>query len=206
MAELAQKKLSKRAIAFHMSITAAACIVSPGRLVVGVVLAIEEILLAVFCSLFISLLDTLEVKQIKESCICLFVITFVILYKEVLSMWMPSLALQLSFIIFLPAISTFSTAFLIDDKTDNFVSRLSCVVPAHLVFALYMIIFCLIRDIFGFGSITIPAIGGVTEIILWKSEVGLFLATIPGALMLSALILASFLVIEHWYFAIKSKE
>lgn len=205
MANPITQRLSNRAVAMHMSVTAAACIVSPGRLVVAFVLAAEEVILSTLCALFISLLDTLEVKQIKESCICLFVVMFVILYKEILSAWMPAVALQLSFVLFLPAISTFSTAFLIDDKSDNLLTRLSAVIPAHLVFAFYIIIFCAIRDIIGFGTITLPKMGGVMEIVLCKNAPGSFLATIPGALMLSALILASFLVIEHWYFSVKGR-
>lgn len=198
--------MTRRSIAIHMSITCAACICCPGRFAVGLVLMVESLLLALFTSLFISLLDTLEVKPIKESCICLFIITFVILYKQILAIFAPLLALQLSFVLFLPAVSTFSTAFLIDDKSRTIFTRLLSVIPPHLVFGVYTILFCAVRDILGFGTITFLTFSGFREIVLFDSAVLSFLATIPGALMLSALILATFLVIEHWYYTVHFRK
>ena len=52
----------------------------------------------------------------KQPLILIFVVYLTSFYKRFVILFMPELGLQLGFIMFLPAISTFTTVFLMDEK------------------------------------------------------------------------------------------
>lgn len=205
-----QNTPNTRAIAFFMSITSVVCFVSPGRFVVGILLSVEEFLLIVGCTLFSKLLDTIKLDTssesgcVKESCMCIFIVFFVILFKCAISISMGVLAMQLSFVMFIPAVSTFTTAFLLDANNQEDQYKIT---KPHIVFCIYLIAFFFLRDVIGYGAITLPSPSGVLEITLPQSEftkMGTFFATIPGAMIVSAIILTLFCTIERRYFIHKN--
>lgn len=185
--------------ALYMSIMASLVTVMPGRFVCGIVLAVEELLLFALCALFSSLLQKLKLASVKESALCVFIVAFVIFYKQLVALFMGTLALQLSFIFFLPAVSSFSTVFIISDKTQTLASRFKTTATPHITFCAYIAAISLFRDIVGFGTLTLPTASGVLELKIFDSEqlsFGSFLATIPGAFILSALVLCAFVFIK----------
>ena len=131
---------------------------------------------------------------------CAFLVSFTVLFKQLLILSMPETALQLSFVLYLPSISSFTTVFLIKEKLPPLKTDLLGNFAPPFIFTVYMLVFVLIRDCIGYGTITLPAPGKMIEIVVfpeWYSAAGTFFATIPGALVLSALFLSLFLAMEE---------
>lgn len=191
--------MTRKAISIYMAATCAIVIVAPGRFVCGIVIAIELICLMLFGLLLKSLLKKMNLEKIEQVLILSFVIFFTVFFKQILVQIMPVIALQLSFVIFLPSISTFTTVFLLEDNNMTLKESISKNMPVALVFASYILFVSLLRDIIGFGTITLPADGGHFEAVIFSESrisFATFFATIPGSLVLNALLLSLYLCIE----------
>lgn len=191
--------MTRKAISIYMAATCAIVIVAPGRFVCGIVIAIELICLMLFGLLLKSLLKKMNLEKIEQVLILSFVIFFTVFFKQILAQIMPVIALQLSFVIFLPSISTFTTVFLLEDRNMTLKESLSKNMPVALGFASYILFVSLLRDIIGFGTITLPAAGGHFEAVIFSENrisFATFFATIPGSLVLNALLLSLYLCIE----------
>ncbi len=191
--------MTRKAVSLYMATTCAMVVAVPGRLGNGIVIAVELCFLMCAGTLFRSLLKMLRLRQLKVASMCTFIVACTVFFREVLSLMMPETALQLSFALYLPAISTFSSVFLFDERNLSLSEELkNNMVPAS-VFSAYIVLLSLARDVLGYGTLTLPFPGGMIELVLfdsgritWLS----FLATIPGALVVSALIMALYLTLE----------
>ena len=192
--------MTRKAISIYMSATCAMLIVAPGRFVCGILLASEVILLMLFGTLFRTLLKKIGLQKSSQTCVMLLTIFIVIFYKQLLILFMPEIAMQMGFIIYFPAITTFATVFLMENQQNNLKTELKQnMIPAFL-FSIYSLLTSLFRDILGFGTITLPAVGKQLEIAIFnedKVSALNFIATIPGSFVLSALLLAGYLAIER---------
>ena len=187
--------MTRKAISIYMAATCAIVIVAPGRFVCGIVIAVELICLMLFGLLLKSLLKKMNLEKTEQAIMLCFVIFFTVFYKQILIQIMP----QLSFVIFLPSISTFTTVFLLEENDMTLKESLLKNMPVALGFASYLLVVSLLRDIAGFGTITLPALGEHFETVIFSTEKISFLtffATIPGSLVLTALLLSLYLCIE----------
>ncbi|MCR5495512.1 MAG: hypothetical protein K6F15_07740 [Treponema sp.] len=192
--------MSKKAISIYMAATCAIGVICPGRFVCGFIVAFEIVLLMLSGDLFRSLLSLLKIEKLNQVLLLLFVVYVTVMIKELLKFIMPMIALQMGFLFYLPAISTFTTVFLLEENNNSLVENLKSNTPASLLFAGYILLITLIRDIFGYGTLSLPKVGAPFELIIFNPEsvsAMTFLATIPGSLVLTALILALFLFIEN---------
>ncbi len=191
--------MTRKAISIYMAATCAIVIVSPGRFVCGMVIALELICLMLFGLLLKALLKKMNIEKVEQTLILSFVIFFTVFYKQLLVQVMPVIALQLSFVIFLPSISTFTTVFLLEQKEMTLKESLLKNMPVALGFASYILVVSLLRDVVGFGTITLPAFGEHFEAVIFSADrisFATFFATIPGSLVLNALLLSLYLCIE----------
>lgn len=194
--------MTKKAVSVYMAATCSMVIVAPGRLVCGIIFAVEIFLLMLFGILFKALMKKLKLHKLMQFCMLLFVVYFTLLFKNLLILFMPEIALQMGFLLFLPTISTFTTVFLLD-KTDSTLKETFIKdFPLTFLFAGYILLFSLIRDIFGYGTISLPGAGRHIEIVIFNHpgiSVMSFIATIPGALILTSLLLSLYLHLEKKY-------
>ena len=198
--------MSKKAISIYMAATCAIGIVAPGRFVCGLVIAVEIFLLMILGDLFRSLLKTLKLEEMQQVLLLMFVVYITVMVKQLLKLLMPELALQMGFLLFLPAISTFTTVFLISEDSLSLQERLRSDFPAALLFASYILLVSIIREILGYGTFTLSHIGEPLEFVIFNpSSVSAmtFLATIPGALILTSLLLALFLFVENKFYILQ---
>ena len=198
--------MTKKAVSIYMAMTCATSIVVPGRFAVGIVFALEALFINLLTTLFRSLLDILKVKQVFTVLMCVFTVSMTILFKQLLILFMPQTAMQLSFALYLPAISSFSTTFLFGEKRFSLKEDVINNISPALVFSIYMLVTMLLRDVFGYGTLTFPAARKMVEISLFPENytfAGSFIATIPGALFFSAIVLAVFLECENKYEILK---
>ena len=86
-------------------------------------LAMELMFLLVFASLFRKFLKILKLGMLFIPSLLLFIVFATMFFRQILVLWMPELAMQLGFVIYLPAISPFSTVFLFDEKDIFYYDR-----------------------------------------------------------------------------------
>ena len=192
--------MTRKAISIHMALTCAIAVALPGRFAFAIIVAFELFFLMTTGTLFRSLLKVLKIKELKSIALCIFIVSMTMLFRELLTLLMPEVALQLSFAIYLPAISTFSSVFLFDEHNYTLKEELKENLIPALIFSVYILIQNLLRDLLGYGTFTLPAKGKIFEVLLIKSDrisFFSFLATIPGAIVISALFMALYLTFEN---------
>lgn len=192
--------MTRSAISLYMIATCSLVVVAPGRFAIGLLLAFELIFLLGFSTLFRKVLKKLKLGLLFAPALVIFLVFMTMLFRQLLFIWMPEVALQLGFVIYLPAISPFSTVFIFDEKEFSFKDEIQNAFKPAVNAACYTVIFSLIRDIVGYGTISFPGKNKIHEIVLFKStniNAFSFLATIPGAIVMSAFFLSVYLAIER---------
>lgn len=198
--------MTRKALSVYMAATCAMMVVAPGRLACGIILAIEICILLFSGTLFRALCRKFKIQSIQQPVVLSSIVFMTIIIRQLIMLFMPLMAMQLGFVIYLPAISTFTTVFLLDEKNYSLPEELKLNMIPALFFAGYCVIVSFIRDILGFGTITLPSAGNQFEYVVFSPDrvSGLtFFATIPGALIMSSLLLAAYLTAEKRFNIIK---
>ena len=166
---------------------------TPGRFVYGFTICLELFLLTVFGTLFNSLTAKLNLKEIKTFLLMMFLISFTILYRQIFVIFQTEVALIMSILFYIPPLSLFMIHILSKNEELPLLSRLKSNVLHILVFCLIGLLFFFLRDVLLFGTFTFYGKKHlVYEKILFDQKIFgffTFLASIPGILMLFALIL-----------------
>lgn len=177
-------------------ISFALLIASPGRFAFGLIICAELFFLAI-CGLIVSaLLEKLNLNQFKSILTIITLIFSTILYKQIIMWLFPLIALQLSFVFYLPAISSYMIGMIY--KNDSKI-KFSENIRIISFFSIFALVFYLIRDILGFGSFTFPTLNGIFELILFNSKTlswSVFFASMPGALFLVSVSILIFVCIQ----------
>lgn len=169
--------------------------VAPGRLAYGIPLIVELNLLLAGAGAFNSLVRKLDLGGLEEilSLACVFFLAT--LFKQALVFYSSVIALSLSFLVYLPAASVFLLGSVFSKPAPTTAQNLSLSLKAS-AFAFF---FFLVRDVLGYGAISLPAPGGIAEAFLfdsYKTSFLSFFATIPGALLLLVLCMAVLLTAQ----------
>ena len=166
---------------------------TPGRFVYGFTICLELVLLTIFGTLFNSLTAKLGLKEVKTFLLMMFLITFTIIFRQIFVIFQTEVALVMSILFYIPPLSLFMIHILSKNEDLPLLLRLRSNVIHIFIFCFIGLLFFLARDVFLFGTITFYGQNHlVYEKILFQHEtVGFFafLASIPGVLMLFALIL-----------------
>lgn len=165
----------------------------PGRFVYGFVLVIELLFLMMIGTCVNSLAEKIRLGEIKTVLSLIAITSFTILYKHILILTQTEIAMTLGFLLFIPTASSFMIGYVFNNTDLPLSQRLKENMRHTVNFSLFALIFFLIRDIFGYGTFTFLGKNHVIyEKVIFDSEnisVFSFLASIPGALILSAFIL-----------------
>lgn len=201
-----KQKKSFMYIASFLSLT----IAPTGRFVFGLVLVIELLLLEVLGILINSLVSKLKFEQIRTYFVMFFMIAITLLYRQILVLTYTEIALILGFILYFPPVCVFLTHTIFTNYEEPLKIRLKDDFFTSLIFSVIILIFYLFRDIAGYGTFTFFGKNHrIYEKILFNPDnVGIFtfFATIPGALVLTSLIIYFFLFIRNKFRIISSKE
>ncbi|MDE5897883.1 MAG: hypothetical protein K2H09_01260 [Treponemataceae bacterium] len=192
--------MTKNAVSFYMVATCVMVAAAPGRFACGFALAFSVCFLMLTGTLFRALLKKLRLEQMEFLLMASFIVFATMFVRQLLAIMMPEMALQLGFALYLPSVSTFTTLFLFERKERGVKSALKDIMRPTLVFSAYSLGCALIRDVLGYGTITLPAFGRMYEQVVADPErisMCSFLATVPGALTLCALLLAAYLAVER---------
>lgn len=196
----------KRNLYFVFIAASLALLVSaPGRLAYGLPLVLELNLLAFGATAFNSIMKKVDLGPLRDILTLSFIIFLTILYRQFLALYSPVLALALSFTIYLPAASAFLLGCVYSEQA-NPVGKNASVCAKFSVFAA---IFFLLRDILGYGTISLPARNAIREIVLfdsYKTSLLSFLATIPGALLIFVFLTSVLLTAQTRMIVIEKAE
>lgn len=186
----------------YLYVTASLALIVPaqGRFAYGLILLLELNVLMFFGILFRSLLKTLSLSDMQAVLLPLFLITLSIICKQLVILISPLSALILSFVLYMPAVSSLLIGAMHDEEKESLKISLSKNMRTTILFSIFALLIFLFRDIFGYGTITFPSQNGLTIFTIFKSNrfaLGTFWASIPGALILTALVVVSWAYAEN---------
>lgn len=202
--------MKRRSIYVFVSTALAMLVPSPGRFVYGLALVLQLNLVMLIGILINSLTKTLKLEE-ESSVILLGSTVFTtILFRQIMVLINPEVVLTLGFVIYLMPISFFFLGYLFSDVEDPLGKRLKFTFSHILTFSVYALLYFLIRDVFGYGTITYFGSGFniVEKVLLDPEKVSIFslLASIPGSLLFSAVVLFIHIVVRNKYNIIKNVE
>lgn len=177
----------------YVYITAALALLVPvpGRFAYGLVLMIALNVFMLAGTLFKRLVFVLHLDDMLQLLIAVLLVSLSIIFKQVLILVSPVMALVIGYVIYMPAVSSFLIGYLYHKTELSLFAELSYNMKQSLIFSAFALLIFFFRDIFGYGTITLPSKSGLAFITLgsfYKSTgIGVFWASIPGALVLTAL-------------------
>jgi len=165
----------------------------PGRIAWGVLMLIHFNVLIALTTLLTHALRRLEIESMRAGLIAVEIIALTVLYKQILSIICPIAALTLGFSLYLPAASSVIMTILVSSSFNDLKTDMAEKMKDALVITGFCISLFVIRDIFGFSTITLPSWQNIIVIkipVLFSSlPFASFIATIPGGLIITALVL-----------------
>jgi len=181
----------------------------PGRFVFGITLIIELNLLMVLGTLASALIKVLKLENIKSTLILFFNVAITIFFRQILAIFQAEVVLTLGFLIYIPAVSLFIIGYMYEN-IDLPLKKALAVNQLHVVnFSIFSLIYFLFRDIFAFGTFTFYGSRHqiFEKVIISPNYHGLasFFASIPGAFLLSAILIYVLLFIKN-KFTVISKQ
>ncbi len=182
----------------------------PGRFVYGFTIMMELTLLALSGTFIDFFVKKLGLHQMRTSIVLFMLIAITILYRQIFSIVQSEVALILGFVFYIPSISLFLIGLILKEDEKTLPEKLKSNMTNILIFDIFGLLFFLFRDIAGYGTFTFFGKNHqIFEKVLFdESKPGIFgfFATIPGALILSGIILFVYLVILQKFKIIKNSK
>ena len=188
-------------IYFYIASNLALLIPVPGRFAYALVLLVLFNVQMISVTLLFHAIHRLRIGNLQNSILALTIIALGIFYKQILTIFCPIIAFTLGFCIFLPTLASVIIEFFFLSYEHGLKSHLINNMKTALFMTIFALFFFLIRDIFGYGTFTLPA---------WKkllvfhlpynpnaTGASVFLATVPGGLCLVSILLMAYIFIMN---------
>lgn len=188
------------------AISFALLIAAPGRFAFGIIICVELFFMLFVSFIFSFFTKKLHVEDLNSIFTVLGLVFSTVLYKQIVMCLFPLVALQMSFVFYLPAVSSYVIGVVynnIEQSTKVSLLENTKIVATFSIFALF---FYAIRDIFGYGTFTLPAASGLIEKVIFKTDSfswATILASIPGALILVSISILVFIFVQNKFKIIK---
>lgn len=185
-------------------------IITPGRFVYGIIVMLELFLLVMTGTLTLSLIKKIKMEEITSLILMTVLISFTILYRQILVITFTEIALTLTYVLYFPTLSVFLLNNLILHQDKTLRVRIVKNLRSSITFTVLGLLFFLFRDIAGYGTITFFGKNhNIYEKLIFKSDgsgVFAFVASIPGALILSGISIFIFQYITRKIKIVKNVE
>lgn len=178
---------------FYIAANLAMFVPVPGRMAYGIILILLFNIQMLFVTLLLHALRHMNLTNLRNTLVAIEIIAFTILYKQLLIIFCPVIALTLGFAIYLPTLSSIAFEFFFLKEFDRLKVHFVEILKMCGIITLNTIVYFLLRDLIGFGTLTLPA---------WKrmivfnlpynletTSAGVFFATVPGSLCLLSILL-----------------
>lgn len=178
----------------YIGTTLAIVLSFPGRIAYGIFALLHFNVSVVLLTLMFYAINLLNVKFLRLGICSLELVALTILYKQLLVIFCPVAALTIGFSFYLPAVSAVVIT-IFNLRIKNSIKE-SCLdkLKKSLSISTFCFIIFVLRDILGFGTITLPnwqslLVIKIPEIpFLEGNSFMSFFATIPGCMVLTVLI------------------
>lgn len=197
--------MNKRIYFIFIAASFALLVSAPGRLAYGLVLIVEMNLLVLASASFAAFVRRFEFGNLRKVVMLLFVIFATVLFRQILILFSPVIALTLGFVIFLPPVSVFLFGNVFAENTPI----PSDALRQSLVFSAFALVFFFLRELLGFGTISFPMPNGIGEARFFDARSTAFcslFASVPGALLLVVLCMAALLTVQRKMNIIEKSE
>jgi hypothetical protein len=189
--------MNKKALYLFIAASLAILIPSPGRFVYGFTLVLEFNLLLIVGTLMNALVKKIDLYRLNTMIVMFTLIAFTIIYRQLLIITQTEVALSLGFLLYLPPTSLFLVGYVFNNSEEPLLEKLKINMEQSLYFSLIGLLYFLFRDIAGYGTFTFWGTKHVIyeKVILDSQKVGVFsfFATMPGSMILSAIIIFIYL-------------
>lgn len=188
-------------IYFYIAANLALLIPVPGRFAYALVLLVLFNIQMLAVTLLFHAIHRTGIGNLQNSILSLTIIALGVFYKQILTIFCPIIAFSLGFCIFLPALASVIIEFFFLNYEHGLKNHLISNMKNALFMTIFALLFFLIRDIFGYGTFTLPA---------WKqllvfhlpynpeaTSASVFLATVPGSLCLVAILLLIYIFFSN---------
>jgi len=171
-------------------------IVTPPRLGCGLIMIVLLNLIMILGTTIRFFMNKIDTGNTDRVVLLSFLIFFTIIYKRLIMLFSPILAMLLSFALFFIPISPICLDLLF--KNDNYSSPkvFGTNMLSSGIFSLHMFLFFIFREILAYGSISIPVKSGIKALVFIPVSSS-FWATLPGTFVLLALILAIIIFVDQ---------
>lgn len=195
--------MKNKNIYFYVASALAVIVPVPGRFAYGLLMVLLFNIQIITGVLFCHLISLLKLDDLKNVLVSIQLIAITMLFKQLVIFICPIAALTLGFLMYLPALSSVIIDFSYKNNTLSLAEDLREKGGRNVIFSVIAIAIFLLRDMIGFGTLTFPAWNKIIAIHLFSVEhetyASSFIATIPGAFIIIALILAAYLFVEKQF-------
>ncbi len=202
--------MKRRSVYLLIATILAILVPSPGRFVYGVTLVLELNLVMLIGTLAVSLVKKMKLEEINTLIVLTLIIGVTILYRQIMIMFQPEIMLTLGFIIYLMPVSFFIIGYVFSKNEMLLTERLRINMVHILTFSVYALLFFLLRDICGYGTFTFFGKNHqiFEKVIIPSNRLGFFsiFASIPGAMILSSILLFIHIYVRNKIAIIKRAE
>lgn len=193
---------------YYIASSLAILVPIPGRFAFGLIeMILFNIQMLTIAVVFHSIAH-LNLSHLKNSILTLALIAVTVMYKQLLIIICPIAALTLGFCIYLPALTTVVIEFFFAEYEKGIKEHLKNIMAKSLPMTVFCIIYFLLRDIIGYGTITLPSWKKLFVLRLFNENnsvsASTFMATIPGSLVFIALLLCIYLIYDKKRTILKS--
>jgi hypothetical protein len=203
------RMINKKSIYVYIAATLAMLIPAPGRFACGIILVLELNVLMLIGTLLNDFINKLELQQVGTVMLLSMLIAVTMLIRQIIAFAIPEMAIQLGFILYLPTVSSFFIGYMFGDSYSSLRNALAKNMKHSFLYSIFALAFFLLRDIAGFGTITLLTSHGIQEIVLYNSgkiNALVFFATIPGALVCTAGILILYVYVINKFEVVRNAE
>ena len=183
---------------------------SPGRFVYGVTLVIELISLMLIGTLTTSLVKKLKLEELSTIIVLMIIISTTILFRQIMILIQPEVMLTLGYIIFLMPVSVFMIGYVFIKDEKPLKEKLRFNMSHILTFSVYALLFFLLRDIAGYGTFTFYGANHqiYEKVLIVSDKIGVLsvFASLPGAFILSAVLLFIHLYVRNKFAIVRKAE
>lgn len=183
---------------YYIASSLAILVPVPGRFAYGLVLLVLFNIQMILASVVFHVVEHLNLQVLRNSIIAFALIAVTIFYKQLLVIFCPSAALTLGFCIYLPALTSAVIEFFFTEYKKGIKAHLALTMKKSLVMSAFCLVYFLFRDLAGFGTFTFPVWKKIAVFHLpfnpETASASVFIATIPGSLVLISALLSIYLV------------
>jgi len=202
--------MKRRSVYFLIATILAMLVPSPGRFVFGVTLVIEMNLLMLVAVLTVSLVKKINLKEINTITVLIMIISVTILFRQIMIILQPEVMLTLGYLIYLMPVSVFLMGYVFNNMEAPLAERLKFSMFHIMTFSVFALLFFLLRDIAGYGTFTFYGANHqiYEKVLISPEKIGIFsiFASIPGALILSSVLLFIHIFVRNKFAIIRNTE